>query len=144
MQPFKATQSLLKEDLIPLDTDHFLSLQRKNLLIWSEIQQLLMERTHIATQIQAGLMSELLEGQFKIMFELMSEDSPEKTIEKQSELMVSLNNKTVKNIRRLGENLSASTQEISEIINRNFTSSLDDVKHIIEHAHDNSLVKKVA
>lgn len=131
MNTFDWKNTILQQDIVPFDTNLFVKMQRKNMLAFSELQQLMIERMQSTTQLQAEILSKALENNSKIATELMSVSSPEDKIAKQSEIIKEIGDKSLKNIKEIGKLLSKSNQDVATVVNKSVAASIEDLQDLV-------------
>jgi len=131
MNTFDWKNTILQQDIVPFDTNLFVKMQRKNMLAFSELQQLIIERMQSTTQLQAEILSKALENNSKIATELMSVSSPEDKIAKQSEIIKEIGDKSLKNIKEIGKLLSKSNQDVATVVNKSVAASIEDLQDLV-------------
>lgn len=131
MNTFDWKNTILQQDIVPFDTNLFVKMQRKNMLAFSEIQQLLIERMQSTTQLQAEILSKALENNSRIATELMSVSSPEDKIAKQAEIIKEIGDKSLKNIKEISKLLSKSNQDVATVVNKSVAASIEDFQDLV-------------
>ena len=134
MQQFDWKNTFLQEDIVPFDTNLFVKIQRKNIMALSEIQNLMLERIQSTTQLQAEIMSKLMENNTKFASELMSETSPQEKISRQSIMLKEIGDKSLKNIKEIGQLLSKSNRQVATVVNKSVASSIEDLQELVNNS----------
>lgn len=136
---FKAFSSMPN---MPLDTNAFMEVQRKNFQAFSEAQQMAMESLQAIAQRQTEILSQIVEENSNIAKEALSEHTPEQKVAKQTDLIQKSYEKSIENAREIADMVSRSSTEASEIINKRISASLKEIKTAMEDAEKTS--KKAA
>ena len=131
MQQFDWKNNFLQQDIVPFDTNLFIRMQRKNMMALSEIQNLMIERLQSTTQLQAEVMSKLMENNSKFASELMSVSSPEEKISRQTAMVKEIGDKSLKNIKEISQLLSKSNKQVATVVNKSVASSIEDLQELV-------------
>lgn len=116
----------------PFDIQSILETQRKNFQALTEAQTCTIERLQAIAKRQSELLSEMMESNSAIAQELLAEGSPEQKVAKQTDIMKKVYEKTVVNMKEIGDMISASGQQASDILNKRVTASLTEIKSAME------------
>ncbi len=138
------TKNLAGFQGFPFDMKSFMETQRRNFQAFTEAQQRALEGIQAVTQRQGELISEMVENNSAIAQEIMGEGSPEQKVAKQADLMKKAYEKSISNLKEIGEMLSESNQQAGDIINKRVSASLTEIKSAIEKGNGKTVAAKKA
>ena len=116
----------------PFDVKSLMETQRKNFEAFTAAQQRTIEGIQALTQRQGELISEMVEDNSAIAQEILGEGSPEEKVAKQTDLVKKVYEKSINNLKEIGDILNKSNQQASDIINKRVSASLTEIKSAIE------------
>jgi len=112
-----------------MNMDVLVKAQRKNFEALSAANQLAIEGFQAVAKRQADILREGLEELTALSRELVTADqTPDARVAKQVELAKSSFEKSLANVRELGEMLMKSNTEACDVINKRISEALDEVK----------------
>ncbi|MCB9991267.1 MAG: phasin family protein [Rhodospirillales bacterium] len=112
----------------PFDMKGFMDSQSKNMQAITEAQQLAMEGMQAVIQRQNDMISQMVQDNSTLAQEIMTESSPEQKIARQAEIMKTVYERSIRDMKEIGELISKSNQDASEVLNKRITASLNEIK----------------
>ncbi|GEM_PF-1845456 len=114
-----------------MDFDSIFDVHRKNVEALTQINQKAFEGIQLAMKHQNETFMRLLNEQSKAARETMTAGTPEQGMQKQAELAKKSYENTVKNAQEMGELLSKVNDEVSEIVSKRVTASMNEMKDVV-------------
>lgn len=111
----------------PLDFNQLFSNQRRNLETASEINQTLVESCQAAARCSTEAMRENMEYMMKASKDVFSGGTPEASIAKQAECTKKMFERTLSNLREIGEMVTKSSFEAFDVLNQRCAESLEEI-----------------
>jgi phasin family protein len=111
-----------------MSLDAAMAAQRRNIEALTTANQLAMEGMQSVARRQMEIVRQSMEEMASMATALMSPAAPEARLERQAELAKSAFERTLSNLKELGEMVSKSNAEAADVINRRIGEMLDEVK----------------
>jgi len=121
----------------------FMESQRRNFQAFAEAQQRALEGFQAVTKRQGEIISQMVEDNSAGAREIIGAGSPQQQVAKQADLMKEVYEKSVSNMVEIGDMLSKSNWQASDIITTRVTASLTEIKSALEK-DDKAATKKAA
>lgn len=116
----------------PFDMKTVMESGRKTFQAFGEAQQVTMESLQTIAARQAEIISQMVEDQSAITREILNASSPEEKIARQTDMLRKSYEKTVNNLREVGDMMNKSGREAGDIITKRISASLSEIKSSIE------------
>lgn len=129
---------------LPFDMNAVLEAQRKNIQALNEAQQLALEGYQAIAQRQSEIISQIVEDNSAIAREVLNEETPERKVAKQTDLVKKVYERSVTNFRELSDMLAKSNQQAADIINKRVSANLAEIKAAWEDGKATKTGKKKA
>jgi phasin family protein len=111
-----------------MNLDAAMAAQRRNIEALTTANQLAMEGMQSVARRQMEIVRQSMEEMATMATALMSTSAPEARLARQAELAKSAFERTLSNLKELGEMISKSNAEAADVINRRIGEMLDEVK----------------
>lgn len=126
----------------PFDVKSTVETGRKSFQAFTDSQQIGIESLQTVLQRQSEILTQMLQDQSEIAKEIMHEGTPEDKIARSADLIRKSYERTVCSIREVGDIVSKSSREASEIINKRVAASLNEIKSSAEENKQKSSSKE--
>ena len=111
-----------------LDMKDLMETQRKNIQVFNQAQQQMMEAAEATGKLQMQLISDLIENSSTLLKEAASEDTPEAKFTKQAELSQKAYEKSIKGLKELADLSYNSNKEFSDLLQKRIASALKELQ----------------
>lgn len=128
----------------PFDMKCGMECWRKNIQAITEAQQITIESLQTIAQRQAEIMSQMIQDQSSMAKEIMDEGTPEEKIARGAELIRHSYEKTVSNLREVGDIVNKTSREASDVLNKRVATSLNEIRESAEETKQSKSSKKAA
>ena len=112
----------------PFDFKAIMEMQRKNIQAITEANQRTLQGWQALVQRQTEMVTQFVQDNSGITSETFSEKSPEAKFAKQTEILKSTYEKSIKNSQELAEIARQCTEEASDLISQRIMASLAEIK----------------
>lgn len=126
------TKAFEQYQTLPFDLKDLIEAQRRNVQAITEAQKLTMENLQAIAQRQTEILSQIVEDNSNIARSLLSEGTPEEKISKNADLFKKVYERTVSNMRELGDMVNKSGIEAGNVINKRVSASINEIKDSLE------------
>jgi phasin family protein len=127
-----------------MDVEKLMTVQRKNVEALTNANQLAIEGMQAIARRQAEIMRQMIEETSQALKLMMEQGSPEERMAKQADLMKAGFEKTLANLRELGEMVAKSNREAFDVINVRVTQSLEELKGMMPATGGGAAPKKAS
>jgi len=117
---------------MPFDMKTLMETQRKNIQALTEAQKLTIENLQAVAQRQSEIISQVVEDQSAIAKQILAEGSPQDKMSQNAEGFKSLYERTVNNLREVGDMINKSNIEASNIINKRVSATMSEIQDSLE------------
>lgn len=114
-----------------VDFDGLLDVHRKNFEAMSQINQKAFDGFQQVMKQQNEAFIRLLNVQSKAARDTMAAGTPEQGLQKQAELAKTSYETTMKNAQEMGELLSKVNDEVSEIVSKRVSATMNEIKDVV-------------
>ena len=121
---------MLQDFKLPsLDADAMAGAYRKNVEAITEASQVAIEGMQAVAKRQAEIMRDSMQQYAQMLREVSGARSPEDATSKQAELAKRTFEKTLAQMRELGDMIAKSSNESIEVLNKRVAAMMDELKH---------------
>jgi phasin family protein len=118
----------------PFDLKGLMESGRKSVQAYTEAQQVATQSLQAIMQRQSEILSQMVQDQSTIVREVMTAGTPEEKIARSAELIREAYEKTIHNVKEVGDIANKSAHETINILNERVTSCFDEIKSTAEDA----------
>jgi phasin family protein len=126
------TKAFEQYQTMPFDVKDLMEAQRRNIQAITEAQQLAMESLQTIAQRQTEILSQIVEDNSSLAKSLLSEGTPEEKMAKNADMFKKFYERTVSNMRELGDMVNKSNLAAGNVINKRVTASMNEIKDSLE------------
>lgn len=138
------TKNLAEFGGFPFDVSVIIESQRRNLEAFSEAQQRAFESMKEIAQRQGEIIAQMAGDNAALAQEIMTEGTPEQKVAKQADIIKSSYEKSLRHMSELGDMITKTNKQASDIINKRVTASLNEIKSAMEKKTTKSAPMKKA